>query len=180
MKTTALLIVAFFLALTVNAQIQLVKYVGKDSKKFAMGYGGSLKVAHSFNDIDDITAEIGANIINEKKEGSRFGIFTVPLKLGYRFKISRSATGLYVEPQAGYNLFGAHSYYSQTELKTVDKDLKGILISPGIGYLFGNLGDVQFNLEARYDINFVKGGSYNFLVFRLSHNFSFGKKSSDE
>jgi hypothetical protein len=175
MKFAIAFVLTMTLSISLNAQLALIKYVGKDKEKFALGYGAFLKFAYSQNSIDDITAELGANIINEKKDQA-YGIINIPFKLGYRYKINRSPSGFYVEPQVGYNFYGVQSYYSAAIYKNVDVYFKGIVLSPGIGYLFKKSGGVQFNVEARYETTIVKDGSYNYFVFRLSHNFSFGKR----
>ena len=175
MKKITGLFLMISLCLGVNAQVAVTKYVGKDSKKYGLGYGLFLKGGYSFNGIDDVTLEAGVNIFTDK-EDSRYGIFNIPVKLGYRFFLNRKDHGFYVEPQVGYNVYGGYSAYSDTSYESIDITYTGLVLSPGVGYQFGGSGGFQPNLEFRYDINLTPSGPYSWLSLRLTQNFTFGKK----
>jgi hypothetical protein len=163
-----------------QAQIAVMKLVGKNSKNFGAGYGGFLAFAYPISKADDATIEIGANIFTQKNSNGKYGYYNVPLKIGYRYTINREGFGFYIQPTIGYNLYGNHSYSNYPiTYGSADKKFNGLIISPSVGYLFKPLAGIKFNLQAIYEVNFIKEGNLNYTGLRLSHNFSFGKKRED-
>ncbi len=109
MKNALLASILFFsFANNLHAQIAIMKSVGKNSKDFGFGYGGSLKFGFPVSEAADLSLEAGANIFSEK-DNSGNGYCVIPLKVGYRYTIDGTGTGLYVEPQLGYNAYGVRS-----------------------------------------------------------------------
>jgi hypothetical protein len=59
------------------------------------------------SDAADVSLEIGVNFFPSKDEGE--GTAMCPLKAGYRYTLNGTGEGFYVEPQVGYNIYGATS-----------------------------------------------------------------------
>jgi len=179
MKKVFIMCLLVCAGLASSAQLALTKYVGKNAKAYNLGFGAFLKGGYSFNGIDDVTAELGVNFFTEKEDNAN-GIANVPFKLGYRYKLNRSPAGLYVEPQVGYNFYGVSSYYNDTTYENIDIKYNGIVLSPGVGYIFKVAGSIQPNVELRYDTNITPSGPYSWVSLRLTFNWMFNKKAYQE
>ena len=94
-----------FISVTVSAQLQISKLVGKNSSDYKLGFGGFLKFSYPISEAADVTLEAGANIF-QSKDDPEYGLAVLPIKAGYRYTINQSGTGFYVEPQVGYNAYG--------------------------------------------------------------------------
>ncbi len=175
MKQILMLCLLACIVSTSDAQLALTKYVGKNAKAYNLGFGAFLKGAYSLNGTDDVTAELGVNFFTEKEDNA-YGIANVPFKLGYRYKLNRSSTGFYVEPQVGYNFYGIYSYYNEGTYEDINIKYNGLILSPGAGYLFKRTGGVQPNVELRYDINVTPSGPYSWVSLRFTFNWAFGRK----
>ena len=162
---TLCLIVSF----AANAQIQVSKLIGKDSDKFKIGYGAFLEFSYPLSQVSDITLEGGFTIFDLKKD-TRYGITTIPVKLGYRYIFSDAGYGFYAEPQVGYNVGGVDA---------ADKKFTGLVYAVGAGYLFRPSGKIQFNAAILYESALNSGSAINYLSFRLSHNFSFKRRETE-
>ncbi len=156
----------------VHAQIEVAKIIGKNSEKYGVGFGAFLKLAFPISEGDDISVEIGASIFREKNSSTN-GLAYVPLKLGYRYSINRTGSGFYVEPQMGYNVYGAYTTYDQTY---IDKKINGFVGSATAGYLFQPIGNITFDLGLRFETIQFNGGSANSVAIRLSHYINLGRK----
>ncbi|MCW3080506.1 autotransporter outer membrane beta-barrel domain-containing protein [Segetibacter sp.] len=167
MKKILLLCAIIFLVNQVNAQLEVVKIIGKNSKEYKLGYGGFLKFSYPISETADLTLEGGALIFRFQDDPSD-GMVLIPVKAGYRYALNGTGTGFYIEPQAGYTVHGANS----------NEIIKGFTWAAGTGYLFQPSGSVQFDLGLRYESVIYGGGSINYVGLRLSHNFSFKKRDS--
>jgi hypothetical protein len=177
MKKIALLATLLsMIQLSVNAQIEIAKLIGKNSADYKTGFGGFLKFGYPVSDAADVNLEVGAMFFFEK-QNSASGIAFLPVKLGYRYTLNGSGTGFYAEPQAGFNAYGVNSH--DVDGYNVDDKFHGIVLGVGTGYLFPSFSGVQFDLGLRYETVLYKGNSVNFVGLRLSHNFSFRKRDNE-
>ena len=149
-----------------GAQIQFAKLTGKNSGDYKTGYGGYLKFSYPVSEASAVSLEVGALIFTSKID-SRFGWDVVPVKAGYRYTFNNTGSGLYVEPQVGYNVYG---------IKPDDAKFTGLILGAGTGYLFQPIGGIQFDLGIRYETVQFSGGSLNYFSLRLAHNFSIRKR----
>lgn len=153
----------------VHAQIEISKLIGKRWQDYNVGFGGYLKFAIPVAEANYFTIETGVSFFFVK-ESDGDGLAIVPIKLGYRHILDNSSTGWYIEPQAGYNFFGANSYDGEHPYKGVDLAL-------GAGYLFPPGGHIQFDIGLRYETVLISGGAANFIALRVSHSFQFGRRN---
>jgi hypothetical protein len=167
--------ILFFSVKTSHAQIAVMKLVGSNAKQYGLGFGGFIKFSYPVTDAADLTFEGGANFFSQK-EDHEYGIAVVPVKLGYRYTLNGTGTGFYVEPQAGYNVYGVTSYYNYETYQNTDKKFHGVIGALAAGYLFQPSGLMQFDLGLQYESIFHSGGSTNYIGLRLTHNFSFSKR----
>lgn len=166
MQKTLLLSLFVFLFSASHAQVRFSKLVGDKSSDYALGYGGYLKFAVPVSDnANAITLEFGVDYFKHKKYSSN-DCAVMPLRLGYRYTLNQSGSGLYVEPQAGYNFLGVDQS---------GKNFKGVSLVAGGGYLFDLFG-TEFDLSLRFSANFFSGGSLNYASIGISHNFGFGRR----
>ncbi|MEO6327646.1 MAG: hypothetical protein ABIO55_01880 [Ginsengibacter sp.] len=168
------LILVFMLLLCVpriNAQIEIAKLIGKRWNDYKLGYGAFLKFSYPVSTASDLSIEASL-VFFSVKENDGDGLAVVPFKLGYRYTLNGTGSGIYIEPQLGYNFFGANSFDGE-------HPYKGAVIALGTGYLFKPGGRVQFDLGLRYETVVIKDGSANYIALRLSHNFSFKKREED-
>jgi len=166
MRKIALLIVLCFLMKQSDAQIELVKLLGDKGKDFKLGYGAFIKFSFPVSEGTAITAETAFNFWFYNDD-SGDGMAIIPLKLGYRYFVSGSQSGFYLEPQAGYNIYGVES----------DTKFHGFVWAAGTGFQFGER--TTFDIGIRYEsviYNASLGGPLHFIGFRLSHNFGFGRR----
>jgi len=163
-----------------NAQIEVAHVSLKDFK--ANGFAGFLNFSKPVSDAGFVTFEAGFQyFINEYSED----LALIPVLAGYRYTLNQSGSGFYVEPNAGY-IFGASTierYDENGSLLTDGGDViyakvSGPAAGLGFGYLFQPSGKIQFNLGLRYQHGFSQTGT-NLFSLRISHAFSFSKKSDD-
>ncbi len=136
-----------------------------------MGFGAFLKFGYPVSEASEVSIEASALFFFVKGSDGD-GLAVVPFKLGYRYTLNGTGTGIYIEPQAGYNFLGANSYNGE-------HPFKGPVLGLGTGYLFEPSGRIQFDLGIRYETVMIKGGAANYIALRLSHNFSFRKRESE-
>lgn len=173
MRKFILSAVFFFLLANLNAQIQVLKLVGKEGKNYTVGFGALLKFAFPVSEADNLSLEGGINYFLEKGGGS-YGMTVVPVKLGYRYTLDRSSAGFYVEPQAGYNVFGERLVYDNYDY--VEQKFNGIIGSVIVGYLFQPGRKIQFDLGGYYENIFLKGDRIGYIGLRLTSTFGFGRR----
>lgn len=175
MKRFLLCLSLLFSYAALHAQIEVVKLMGKDSKDYKIGFGAFLKFTTPVSESDFVSVEAGLNAFQNKTDPS-YGILTIPIKLGYRYTIDRSGTGLYLEPQAGYNVFGMHPVYNESTYQYDEPKNTGPVAAIQLGYLFQPGNKIQFDLSGFYEMVFHSGTTTSYAGLRLSHNFSFGSR----
>lgn len=176
-KKIVAVFVAAFLVVQANAQIGVMKLVGNGTKDYSLGFGAFIKAGIPVSEAAAATIEIGANLFPDKDYPSDYGTIICPLKLGYRYTVNGTGEGLYIEPQAGYNVFGLTSLQDDGG-HDVDLRYHGIVLATGVGYLF-NLGRTPFDLYLRYETVIAHGGSNNMVSLGVTRMISFGKRNSD-
>jgi hypothetical protein len=170
MRAVRFFVLFLFISWQAHSQIAISKIVGKDSKDFGFGYGAFLKFPYRVSEAADVTLEIGLNIFPEKDDPSS-GWANVPIKAGYRYTLNGSGSGFYIEPQAGYNIYGA---------APDDNQYKGFVFAGTAGYLFQPIGRAKFDLGLLYETSIHKGGNANYVSLRLAYNFALGRRDSDD
>lgn len=170
--------VLFFLIPQLHAQLGTMKLVGKDTKDYKLGFGAFVKTGIPVSDGNDITMEIGADIffLNDGY-GEGDGTIMCPLKVGYRYTFNGTGKGLYVEPQAGYDLYGITSLQDENG-QVINLKYHAAVLAAGTGYLF-YLWGVSFDVNLRYETIIAHGGSNNFVSLGITKYFSFRKRDDD-
>jgi hypothetical protein len=158
-----------------HAQIQVLKIVGKENKDYKLGFGAYLKFTTPVSESDYVSAEVGLNAFQYKPD-ENYGMLTIPIKLGYRYTLDRSGTGLYLEPQLGYNIYGMHPVYNETTYQYDEPKTTGPAGAIQLGYLFEPGNKIQFDLSVFYETVLHSGSTTSYAGFRLAHNFSFGRR----
>src|SRR4051812_16785137 len=166
-----LLIALFFIAIQSRAQLSVIKMVGNDTKDYKLGAGLYLKAGYPVSEGDDITLEAGCYLFPLYDNSFTYGTIVIPAKVGYRYTINRQGTGFYVEPQAGYNIYGL----STLNVNGYAKDFRyhGIVLGAGAGYLF-SIGSAPLDLNLHYETIIDKGGSNNYVRLGLVFPFRLG------
>lgn len=171
-------IVCFSLTLSYYclSQIEVVQFLPKNGDKFNIGFGAALKFKIAVSEAASATIEGGVVYSTITQSDNSQGIALVPVKLGYRYTLNGTGEGFYVEPQAGYCVYGAFSN------DLIDENISGFDWAFGIGYLFPAKRRSQFEIGLRYEtVHFKKedGGSQSFIALRVSSNFSFRARDVD-
>jgi hypothetical protein len=161
-----------FFIIQANAQLNVMKLVGSDTKNYKLGFGAFIKAGVPVSNSGDFTIEIGANYFSSKDEGEGTGM--VPLKAGYRYMLNGTSEGFYVEPQVGYNLYGVTSLLDKNGYN-VDLYYHGVIFAAGGGYLF-SIAEIPFDLNLRYETVIAHGGSNNLVSLGITKSFIFGRR----
>lgn len=179
MTKTMLIPLMVILSISIaNAQIGAMKMVGKNTKDYTLGFGAFIKTGFPVNEASDLTIEGCVNIFKlNDADGSGSGTIMCPLKVGYRYTLNQTGEGFYVEPQAGYNLYGVTSMLDENGY-TVDLKYHGVVLAAGTGYLF-TLWNQPCDLNLRYETVIAHGGSNNFIALGISRFISFKKRYAD-
>jgi hypothetical protein len=177
--TTRTFATSFLLFFIVQAKAQLgvMKLVGNNTKDYAIGFGAFIKTGLPVSDGADMTLELGANVFPLKGYGMDYGTIMCPAKVGYRHSLNGSGQGLYVEPQAGYNILGVTSLPADYG-DDINLRYRGVVLAAGAGYLF-TIGRAPVDLNLRYETVIAHGGSNNMISLGISRYFSFRKRESD-
>jgi hypothetical protein len=163
--------------ITTHAQIEVARVSVKNFK--AIGFGGFLNFSLPVSEANYVTAEGGLQYFKNKADED---LALAPVLLGYRYTLSQTGSGLYVEPNAGY-CFGASSIgkynaagspIAENGQWAVEK-VAGPVAGISVGYLFEPSGRIQFNIGLRYQHTFADA-SANVFAFRISHAFSFRRR----
>jgi hypothetical protein len=168
MNKKIVLFIFLIASLSSKSQIEVVKLLGDKSDSYKLGYGAFLKLAFPVTETSDITAE-AAFVFWFLNDGSGDGMLVTPAKVGYRYCFNGTGTGIYAEPQVGYNLYGVESNTKFT----------GFIWSAGIGYLFKRTRAIQFDIGLRYESIIYKGASLNYAALRLAHDLNFRRRDAD-
>lgn len=170
--------ILFFSVVHANAQLGVMKLVGKNTSNYTIGFGAFIKTGYPVSEGSDVTLEIGADIfLLNDGYGSSDGTIMCPLKAGYKFTLDGSGRGFYVEPQVGFNLVGVTSLHDANG-NQVNLRYHGVVFAAGTGYLF-IVGRAPFDLNLRYETTIDHGGSNNFISLGISRYISFKKRDSD-
>lgn len=165
-----LLKVCLLFACYLQAQIEVVKMVGKGSDEYGIGFGAVLKAGVPVSEGGSVTIEVGTVFNPIKESGWEQGIVFVPIKAGYRYVLNGTSSGFFVEPQVGYCVYGALTN------DFVDQKISGFDWAVGAGYLFPSGRRSQYEVGLRYETVYFKGGPGSFIALRLASSFSFGKR----
>ena len=167
--------ILFFSIIQANAQLGVMKLVGKNTSKYTIGFGAFIKAGFPASEGSDVTLEIGANIffLNDGY-GTSDGTIMCPLKAGYRYTLDGTGSGFYIEPQVGFNLVGVTSLHDANG-KQINLNYHGVVFAAGTGYLF-NIWHAPFDLNLRYETVIAHGGSNNLISLGISRFISFKKR----
>ena len=176
-KRALALSIIFFITVQVNAQIGAMKLIGNNTKDYATGFGVFIKTGFPVSEAASVTLELGVGIFPLKDYGYQYGTLMCPLKAGYRYTLNGTSKGLYVEPQACFNLWGITSIPDENG-NDVNLKYHGLVLAAGAGYLF-ELWRTPFDVNLRYETTIAHGGSNNLISLGISRFFSFGNKDSD-
>lgn len=168
--------ILFFYITQANAQLGVMKLVGKNTSDYTVGFGAFIKTGIPVTDGSDVTLELGADIFFLNDGGSGDGTIMCPLKAGYRYTLNGTGEGFYVEPQVGYNLVGITSL-TDANGNTINLKYHGVVFAAGTGYLF-TIGRAPFDLNLRYETVIDHGGSNNFISLGISRIISFKRRDT--
>ncbi|HEY0041682.1 MAG TPA: hypothetical protein VGB71_13515 [Flavisolibacter sp.] len=174
-KPTLALFIFLFFKLQANAQLGVMKLVGNNTKDYSIGFGAFIKTGFPVSDGAALTVELGANIFPVKGSGFNYGTVMCPLKAGYRYTLNKTGDGFYVEPQAGFNVYGVTSLAGENG-ETINLKYHGVVLAAGGGYLF-NMGNTPFDVNLRYETVIAHGGSNNLISLGITKFFSFGSRN---
>jgi hypothetical protein len=174
-KTLLAFLISCMYLLKANAQIGAMKMIGKNTKDYSIGFGAFIKTGFPVSDAASATVELGANFFPVKGSGFSYGTVMCPVKLGYKYTLNGEGDGFYIEPQAGYNVYGVTSLPDEND-QTVNLKYHGLVLAAGTGYLF-YISDVPFDLNLRYETVIAHGGSNNFISLGVTRFFSFGSRN---
>jgi hypothetical protein len=170
--------VLFFSIMQVNAQLGVMKLVGKNTSNYTIGFGAFIKMGYPVSEGSDVTLEIGADIFILNDGYGSDGTIMCPLKAGYRYTLNGTGQGFYVEPQVGFNLVGVTSLHDANG-NQINLRYHGAVFAAGTGYLF-NIGHAPFDLNLRYETVIDHGGSNNFISLGLSRFIRFKKRDTED
>ena len=169
--------VLFFSIIQANAQVGVMKLIGNDTKDYKLGFGAFIKTGYPVSEGSNITLEGGINIFFlDDGYGSADGTAMCPLKVGYRYSLNKTEQGFYIEPQAGFNLYGVTSLHDDNG-NEIDLKYHGAVFAAGTGYLF-TAWNQPFDVNLRYETVIAHGGSNNFISLGISRFISFKKRDT--
>ncbi|HET7001966.1 MAG TPA: hypothetical protein VFI33_11675 [Puia sp.] len=168
--------ILFFIVIKGEAQLGIMKMVGKNTSNYSYGIGAYIKGVFPVSQAADLTLEMGANIFFLNDDGIGDGTAVVPIKAGYRYSLNGTGFGLYVEPQIGYNIYGVTSAY--VDGSTQNFKFHGVVLAAGTGYLF-RAGNTPLDLNLHYETIIDHGGSDNYISLGISFYLRFGKRDTD-
>lgn len=172
-------IILFSTVVQANAQLGVMKLIGKGSSKYDLGFGGFIKSGYPVSEGSDVTLEIGANIFfMNDGYGTADGTIMCPLKAGYRYTLDGTGGGFYVEPQVGFNLVGVTSLHDVNG-NQINLHYHGVVFAAGTGFLF-TAWHAPFDLNLRYETVIDHGGSNNIISLGISRCISFGRRNSGD
>ena len=175
-KRTLAFSIMFLFVLQANAQLGVMKLVGNNTKDYGLGFGAFIKTGFPVSDAADVTFELGANFFPVKGSGASYGTVMCPLKAGYRYTLNGTGEGFYIEPQAGYNVYGISSLPDNNG-EGIDLKYHGVIFAAGAGYLF-TIAGAPMDLNLRYETVIAHGGSNNLIALGISRFISFGKRDT--
>lgn len=172
------ILILFFSITEAKAQLGVMKLVGKNTKDYKLGFGAFIKSGFPVNEGSDITLEGEVDIFFlDDGYGSADGTIMCPLKAGYRYTLNKTGQGLYIEPQAGFNLYGITSLHDDNG-NEINLKYHGVVFAVGTGYLF-TLWNQPFDLNFRYETVIAHGGSNNLISLGLSRFIRIKKRDTE-
>lgn len=145
--------------------------MGDFGDAFKTGFGGYVKGFYGVGEAGQITFTTGYSAFKAKgSDGDESATASIiPLMAGYRHNFN----GFYVEPQAGYNIFGAKVKFLG---ESVSDSEGGFGYALGIGYV---VNGVDFGV--RYQGGKPSGegddtSNWGFIGIHVGYNFSLGGK----
>ena len=171
-KRILFVFIVFLFVHQTKAQVSAMKLIGKNTEDYSLGFGAYIKMGVATSEAADITVELGADIFSIKGTSYRYGTVLCPLKAGYRYTLNGTGQGLYIEPQAGYNLVGVTSTIDEYG-QDINLKYHGVVLAVGTGYLFTIL-DTPFDLNLRYEKVIANGSSNNMISLGLTRAIFFG------
>ncbi|HTB25175.1 MAG TPA: hypothetical protein VK711_07380 [Puia sp.] len=169
--------ILFLFVIHGQAQLGIMKMVGKNTNNYSLGFGAYVKGIFSVSQASDVTLELGANLFFLNDGGSGDGTALIPIKAGYRYSLNGTGLGFYVEPQIGYNIYGVTS--ANVDGTTENLTFHGVVLAAGTGYLF-LIGNTPLDLNLHYETIIDHGGSDNYISLGLSFYLHFGKRDSEQ
>ncbi|TDO25363.1 hypothetical protein BC659_2904 [Sediminibacterium goheungense] len=155
------------------SQLELSHMLPRRGNKYGLGYGAILKFAFPSGEADFITMETGVKLFFEK-ESTSYGVGYIPVKVGYKYTFNREGTGIYAEPQLGFNVYGAESYYDNAE-GNVDIKFNGVVGGAAFGFLFQpDRAGRQIDLATYIESFSSKKASGVSIGLRFTYNFTVG------
>jgi hypothetical protein len=193
-KKLLLFFISVFIYSVSHAQIEVARLITKipastnsgtsGTQNFsANGFGAFINFGFPVSVTDAITAEGGFYYFGN----SDTHIAESPLLAGYRHLLTGEDYGWYIEPVLGYTIGGTDIQKTDANGNALykpngnedDQNVNGPTAGMGLGYLFQVSGRIRFNIGIRYVHAFVLNDpSTNIISFRISHSFSFGRRSN--
>jgi hypothetical protein len=174
MRKVILVLASFFVLSAIKAQsgknqIGIAFEVGlpmgdfKDAVK--TGFGGSLKYLHGVGTAGQVSLTSGYTIYNAKDVPSGYTVRSsiIPILLGYRQNFS----GVYVEPQAGYGIYGSKFKGGGVDESNSDGAFTWAI---GVGYAM----EQGLDIGARYQSATKNSFTTSLIGLHLGYNFSLG------
>jgi len=174
MRKVILVLASFFVLSAIKAQsgknqIGIASEVGipmgdfKDAVK--TGFGGSLKYLHGVGTAGQVSLTSGYTIYNAKDVPSGYTVRSsiIPILLGYRQNFS----GVYVEPQAGYGIYGSKFKGGGVDESNSDGAFTWAI---GVGYAM----EQGLDIGARYQSASKNSATTSLIGLHLGYNFSLG------
>ncbi|TDH26623.1 hypothetical protein EXU57_11075 [Segetibacter sp. 3557_3] len=125
-------------------------------------YPGFVKRFSSFIAAPQVPALASVQLPEWKEEPElAFSIF--PVLSDYRYSLSKSGNGFYIEPQVGYELYGADP----------DCEYTGLVLAGGAGYVFPAARKGQIDLGILFETPVQAAATTKFLSLRLTQHFVF-------
>jgi hypothetical protein len=141
--------------------------VGDFGDGFKTGFGGSVKGMFGVGTAGQVTLTSGYTTFKAKglESGEKFNASIIPILLGYRHNFN----GFYVEPQAGYGIYGSKISGTGTGLDGTNSS-GAFTWAAGIGYALKQGVDIG----ARYQSGHKDGATTGVVGFTVRYNFSLG------
>lgn len=168
MKNCLIIFALLIVAAKASAQFEVSRIIGKNSAAYKNGYGIFLKIGYPVTEQSEVNAELAMRFFFAKSgEGAGIGLF--PVMAGYRYVFSETGSGIYIEPQLGYNFY-------EDVAENGDGPYKGLAYAIGTGYLSPSFGRVRINPGIKYETVRGAGGGLHYLVLRLAINVMIGNR----
>lgn len=145
--------------------------MGDFKDAFKTGFGGSLKYLHGLGTAGQVSLTSGYTTFNAKDVPSGYTVRSsiIPILLGYRHNFS----GLYIEPQAGYGIYGSKVKGGGFDESNSDGAFTWAI---GLGYAM----EQGLDIGARYQSASKNNSTTSLIGLHLGYNFSLGGTTSSK